>query len=54
MKSLGSVPVKGVSAPVEVHEVTGTGPVRRRLQALERRPLSRFVGRAPEATGIVE
>jgi class 3 adenylate cyclase len=54
VKSLGSVPVKGVSAPVEVHEVTGTGPVRRRLQALERRPLSRFVGRAPEATGIVE
>src|SRR5262245_620809 len=45
---LGLVPVKGVTDPVEVFEVTGAGPVRRRLQAMATRALSRFVGRDAE------
>src|SRR5262249_12467791 len=45
---LGPVPVKGVNDPVDVFEVTGAGPVRRRLQALATRALSRFVGREAE------
>ncbi|HEY3065641.1 MAG TPA: AAA family ATPase [Methylomirabilota bacterium] len=45
---LGPVPIKGVTDPVEVFEITGAGPVRRRLQALATRVLSRFVGRDAE------
>src|SRR6266446_429563 len=45
---LGPVPVKGVTDPVDVFEVTGAGPVRRRLQAMATRVLSRFVGRDAE------
>jgi class 3 adenylate cyclase len=48
VKPLGLVPVKGVTDPVEVFEITGTGPVRRRLQAMATRALSRFVGRDAE------
>jgi len=45
---LGLVPVKGVTDPVDVFEVTGAGPIRRRLQAMATRVLSRFVGRDAE------
>src|SRR5688500_5283626 len=48
VKSLGPVPVKGRSAPVEVYELSGLGPARTRLQAAVRRGLTRFVGRDPE------
>jgi len=48
VKPLGLVPVKGVTDPVEVFEITGTGPVRRRLQAMATRALSQFVGRDAE------
>jgi class 3 adenylate cyclase/predicted ATPase len=48
VKPLGLVPVKGVTDPVEVFEITGTGPIRRRLQAMATRALSRFVGRDAE------
>jgi class 3 adenylate cyclase/tetratricopeptide (TPR) repeat protein len=48
VKSLGPVPVKGRSEPVEVHEVSGFGPARTRLQAAARRGLTRFVGRDAE------
>jgi class 3 adenylate cyclase/tetratricopeptide (TPR) repeat protein len=48
VKSLGSVPVKGLAEPVEVYEVTGAGPARTRLQAAARRGLTRFVGRDAE------
>jgi class 3 adenylate cyclase/tetratricopeptide (TPR) repeat protein len=48
VKPLGLVPVKGIEAPIEVYEVTGTGPVRRRLQAAAVRGLTRFVGRDAE------
>src|SRR5580704_15645397 len=48
VKSLGPVTIKGLIEPLEVHEVTGVGPVRTRLQAVARRGLTRFVGREPE------
>jgi class 3 adenylate cyclase len=48
VKPLGPVPVKGLGDPVEVYEVTGTGPARTRLQAAARRGLTRFVGREAE------
>jgi class 3 adenylate cyclase len=48
VKPLGPVPVKGLTAPVEVYEVTGAGPARTRLQAAARRGLTRFVGRDAE------
>jgi class 3 adenylate cyclase/tetratricopeptide (TPR) repeat protein len=45
---LGPVPIKGIAEPVEVHELTGPGPARYRLQAAAERGLSRFVGRDAE------
>jgi class 3 adenylate cyclase/tetratricopeptide (TPR) repeat protein len=47
-RALGPTRVKGVSEAVNVHEVTGLGPLRTRLQASARRGLSKFVGRAAE------
>ena len=46
--SLGEVPVKGLSDPVEVFEVIGVGVARTRMQALAARGLTRFVGRKRE------
>ena len=48
VKPLGPVPVKGLSEPVEMYEVTGAGSVRTRLQASAARGLTRFVGRDTE------
>jgi class 3 adenylate cyclase/tetratricopeptide (TPR) repeat protein len=48
VNSLGPVSVKGMNEPVEVHEITGPGPVRSRLQAAAARGLTRFVGRDAE------
>jgi class 3 adenylate cyclase/tetratricopeptide (TPR) repeat protein len=48
VKSLGPVPVKGLTDAVEVYEVTGAGLARTRLQAVARRGLTRFVGRDVE------
>ena len=48
VKSLGSVPVKGLADAVEIYEVTEAGPARTRLQATARRGLTRFVGRDAE------
>ena len=42
---LGPMPVKGLTDPVEIYEVTGVGPARTRLQAAAGRGLTRFVGR---------
>jgi class 3 adenylate cyclase/tetratricopeptide (TPR) repeat protein len=52
VKALGAVAVKGVSAPVEVYEVLGAGPVRTRLQAAAARGLTRFVGRDTELEAV--
>jgi class 3 adenylate cyclase len=40
--------VKGVSAPVNVYEVTGRGPLRSHFELSARRGLTRFVGRERE------
>ena len=51
-RSLGPARVKGVNEAVTVHEVTGLGPLRTRLQASARRGFSKFVGRATELDQI--
>ena len=48
VKPLGPVPVKGLRDRVEVFELIGVGPARRRLQAAAARGLTRFVGRQTE------
>src|ERR687891_10287 len=48
VKSLGRVPVKGMSHPVEAFDVIGGGVARTRLQAAAKRGLTRFVGRDAE------
>jgi predicted ATPase/class 3 adenylate cyclase len=45
MKPLGLFPVKGLSQPIEVYEVTGAGDARTRLQIAAARGLTPFVGR---------
>jgi class 3 adenylate cyclase/tetratricopeptide (TPR) repeat protein len=52
VKPLGPVAVKGLSAPVEVYEVLGAGPVRTRLQAAAARGLTSFVGRETELEAL--
>jgi class 3 adenylate cyclase/tetratricopeptide (TPR) repeat protein len=48
VRSLGQVPVKGLSDPVQVYELTGEGAARTRLQASVGRGLTRFIGRDAE------
>jgi class 3 adenylate cyclase/tetratricopeptide (TPR) repeat protein len=48
VKPLGLVPIKGLTAPVEVFELISATAVRRRLQATAARGLTRFVGRQTE------
>jgi tetratricopeptide (TPR) repeat protein len=50
--SLGPVPVKGLADPVEVFELLGATPVRRRLQAAVARGLTCFVGRDQELAAL--
>ena len=52
VNALGPVPVKGLSDPVEVFELTGPARLRRRLQAAAARGLTRFVGRQPELEAV--
>jgi predicted ATPase len=47
-KALGPAKVKGLAEPVAVHEVTGIGPLRTRLQRAVGRGLTKFVGREHE------
>jgi tetratricopeptide (TPR) repeat protein len=47
-RALGLTRVKGVSEPVTVHEVTGVGALRTRLQRAAGRGFSKFVGRERE------
>ncbi len=53
VRSLGLVPVKGLSDPVEVYELTGAGTARSRLQATAARGLTPFVGRDPELEHLI-
>jgi tetratricopeptide (TPR) repeat protein len=48
VKSLGPIPVKGLSEPIEVFELAGIGSARTRLQAAAARGFTRFVGRDAE------
>jgi class 3 adenylate cyclase len=52
VKPLGPVPVRGLEAPIEVYEMIGAGPVRRRLEAAAVRGLTRFVGRQTELESL--
>jgi class 3 adenylate cyclase/tetratricopeptide (TPR) repeat protein len=47
-KALGAAQIKGVSEPVQIYEVLGTGPLRTRLQVAVKRGLVHFVGRQQE------
>jgi hypothetical protein len=44
----GPVPVKGLTAPIEIFELAGASPVSSRLRAAASRGLTRFVGRDAE------
>jgi class 3 adenylate cyclase/predicted ATPase len=52
VKSLGPTRVKGLAEPINVHEVTGLGPLRTRLQRATARGLTRFVGRDREMDAL--
>ena len=52
--ALGPMPVKGLAEPVEVFELLGATPVRRRLQAAVARGLTRFVGRDQELAALTQ
>ena len=47
---LGPVPVKGLAEPVDVCELVGANPTRRRLQVAATRGFTRLVGRQDELT----
>jgi class 3 adenylate cyclase/tetratricopeptide (TPR) repeat protein len=49
---LGPIPIKGMTEPVEVYELTGASSVRRRLQAAVARGLTMFVGRDTEIDAL--
>ncbi len=53
-RPLGRVAVKGLGAPVEVHELLGAGAAPSRLQAAAARGLTRFVGREDERRRLRE
>jgi class 3 adenylate cyclase/tetratricopeptide (TPR) repeat protein len=48
VRSLGPIPVKGLSDTIEIFELIGAGEARTRLQAAALRGLTRFVGRDAE------
>jgi class 3 adenylate cyclase len=51
---LGPTPVRGITEPVEVYELTGAGTAQSRLQAAALRGLTKFVGRAVEVAQLGE
>jgi class 3 adenylate cyclase/tetratricopeptide (TPR) repeat protein len=48
VRRLGSVPVRGLEAPVDIAEIIGAGPARRRFETAISRGLATFVGRQTE------
>ena len=50
----GPVPLKGMTAPVEVYELTGASAIRRRIQAAVARGLTKFVGRDTEIEALTQ
>src|SRR4029450_4398315 len=53
-RAQGLVPVKGLSEPVQVYELTGAGTTRTRFQASTERGLTKLTGRSPELPQIGE
>ncbi len=51
-KPLGAAQIKGVTAPLNIYEVTGIGPLRTKLQVAAQRGLARFVGRQRELDAL--
>jgi class 3 adenylate cyclase/tetratricopeptide (TPR) repeat protein len=52
VSALGPIPIKGMTEPVEVFDLTGASTIRTRLQAAVARGLTRFVGRDTEIEGL--
>jgi adenylate cyclase len=52
LTDLGAFTLKGAAAPVHVHRLEGTGPLRTRLDRSRARGFSRFVGRADEMAAL--
>ena len=52
VRSLGPVPVKGLTEPIDVCELLGSGAGRTRLQVAAARGLTRFIGRDTELEQI--
>jgi predicted ATPase len=52
VNDLGPIPVKGMTEPVEVYELTGASTIKRRLQAAVARGLTKFVGRDTEIEAL--
>jgi len=52
VRSLGTVPVKGLAEAIEVFDLVGAGQARTRLQASAGRGLSRFVGRQAQMAAL--
>ena len=52
LRDLGAFELRGVRAPVHVHELEGQGPLRTRFEASRARGLSRLVGREPEMAAL--
>jgi class 3 adenylate cyclase/tetratricopeptide (TPR) repeat protein len=52
VNALGPIPIKGMTAPVEVFELVGASALRHRLQAAAVRGLTRFVGREAELAAL--
>jgi class 3 adenylate cyclase/predicted ATPase len=52
VQTLGPIPVRGMTEPVEVFELGGASALRRRLQAAAARGLTRFVGREAELAAL--
>lgn len=51
-RPLGPARVRGLAEPIEVHEITGPGPIRSRLEAARARGLVGFVGRETEQAAL--
>jgi hypothetical protein len=52
LRDVGELEVKGAQGPVHVHELTGLGALRTRLEASRARGFSRFVGRDEETASL--
>ena len=52
LRALGSMPVRGISAPINVYEVSSLGPLRSHFELSARRGLTRFIGRERELQRI--